>query len=291
MKRLSYIFKKAFTSITIMVIPHGNQKSMNLKIPMIGILAAIFVSVTVSGYLLCLAISGMEYKAQYHDMAEKVAYYTEQFKKWDSTVTALKTVEKEFRQLFSYKTKDDVLENVETSFIGSLEVPDLIEELKKTIDTVEEIKDYLREQKDNYVATPKGYPASGRITSSFGKRKDPFSGEMTVHSGIDISSSLGSPVRATADGVVSHSGWTKNSGNVVVIEHGCGYTTLYAHNRSIKVKIGAIVKRGDIIGYVGSTGKSTGPHVHYEVWVNSQPVDAQKYLSSQSNYTAKLGKK
>jgi len=283
MKKIFYLIKKAFTSITIMVIPHDSHRSVNMKVPVIGILFAILLVGGGGGYLSWLAVSGLEYKAQHEDMAEKVEYFTEQFNQWESTATALKTVEAEFRQLFSYKTKDEVLENVDTSFIGSLEIPDLIEDLKKRIDTVEEIKDYLSTQKDIYLATPKGYPADGRITSGYGKRKDPFSGELKFHSGVDISSSLGSPVRATADGVVSHSGWTRMSGYVVVLEHGCGFSTLYAHNKSNNVKIGARVKRGDIIGYVGSTGKSTGPHVHYEVWKNRKTVNAKKYLSSRKS--------
>ena len=282
MKKLARFFKKAFTSVTIMVVPHDNHRSVNLKVPLAGIVILFLVAAVGSGYLFYLALDGLEYKAQHYAMTEKVDFYSEQFDQWDSTVTALKTVEGEFRQLFSLESKDEVLENVDTSFIGSLEVPDLVDELKKTIDNVEEIKDYLRTQKDIYVATPKGYPASGRITSPYGKRKDPFSGEIAFHSGIDISSKPGSPVRATADGVVSHSGWTNRSGYVVVIEHGCGFSTLYAHNKSNTVKIGTRVKRGDIIGYVGSTGKSTGPHVHYEVWKDRKTVNAQKYVSGNS---------
>ncbi|MBN2320248.1 MAG: M23 family metallopeptidase [Acidobacteria bacterium] len=282
MKKLAHFFKKAFTSITIMVIPHDNHRSMNLKVPVAGIVVPLLLAAFGSGYLFYLAMDGLEYKALHYAMAEKVDFYSRQFNQWGSTVTALKTVEGEFRQLFSLESKDEVLENVDTSFIGSLEIPDLIDELKKTINTVEEIKDYLSTQKDIYVATPKGYPASGRISSPYGKRKDPFSGEIAFHSGIDISSKLGSPIRATADGVVSHSGWTNRSGFVIVIEHGCGFSTLYAHNKSNTVKIGTRVKRGDIIGYVGSTGKSTGPHVHYEVWKNRKTVDAQKYVSSKS---------
>lgn len=278
MKKISCMLKKAFTSITIMVIPHDSHKSVNLKVPLAGFLVVIFLALAGGGYVLGLAISGLEYKEQHQAMAEKLAYYSEQFNQWDSTVTALKTVEMEFRQLFSYKTKDKVLENVDTSFTGSLEIPDLVKELKTTIESVEEIKDYLRTQKNIYLATPKGYPAAGQITSHFGRRKDPFSGDASFHSGVDISSKLGSPVRATADGIVSFSGWTKSSGYVVVIEHGCGFSTLYAHHKANKVKVGSKVKRGDIIGYVGSTGKSTGPHVHYEVWVNRKAVDSEKYL-------------
>lgn len=265
--------------MTIMVIPHDNNRPLKLKVPVVALFFTVILVIGGGGYIFSLALGGLDYKAQHQEMTEKVEYYSEQFNQWASTVTALKTVEAEFRQLFSYKTKEEVLENVDTSFTGSLEIPDLVDELKKTIETVEEIKDYLRTQKDIYVATPKGYPATGQIASKYGKRKDPFSGKMSFHSGVDISSRLGSPVRATADGVVSHSGWTRNSGYVVVIEHGCGFSTLYAHNKSNTVKVGSRVNRSDIIGYVGSTGKSTGPHVHYEVWQNGKTVDASKYLS------------
>jgi murein DD-endopeptidase MepM/ murein hydrolase activator NlpD len=279
MRKISYLFKKAFTSMTIMVVPHDKHRSRSLKVPVIGIVAVILFAAVSSGCLLYLSISGMDYKAQHYAMAEKLEFYTEQFNEWDSTVTALKMDEAEFRQLLSYGSKDEVLENVDTAFRGSLDIPDLIEELERTNDSVPEIKDFLRDQKDEYLATPKGDPASGRITSPYGKRKDPFSGEITFHSGIDISSSLGSPVRATADGVVSYAGRTQESGNIVILEHGFGFTTIYAHNKSNTVKNRQRVRRGDIIGYVGSTGKSTGPHVHYEVRKDGRAVDPRDYVS------------
>jgi murein DD-endopeptidase MepM/ murein hydrolase activator NlpD len=278
MRSIRILFKKAFTPVTIMVIPHDDLGALNLKVPVAGLLVSILLATVGGGYLLCLAVNGLEYKAQNCAMAEKVNFYSEQFGQWDSTATALKKVESEFRQLFSLKSREEVLENVDTSFVGSLEIPDLVLELKKTSETVDGIKDYLRVQKDIYVATPRGYPVSGDITSGYGKRVDPLSGETVFHSGIDISCSPGSPIRATAEGVVGHSGWTQKSGFVVVLEHGCGFSTVYAHNKTNTVKAGLIVKRGDIIGYVGSTGKSTGPHVHYEVWKDGKNVDAQQYL-------------
>jgi murein DD-endopeptidase MepM/ murein hydrolase activator NlpD len=280
MKIIRMWLKKAFTSVTIMVIPHDNLRALNLKVPAAGLIIVLLLAVIGAGYTLGLAVSGLEYKTQHHAMAEKMNFYSGQFYQWASTMIALKEVEREFRQLFSFKTKEEVLENVNTSFAGSLEIPDLIKELKKTVETVDEIKDYLRIQKDIYVATPRGYPVAGNVTSPFGKRIDPLTGEIAFHSGIDISSSLGSPIQATADGVVSHSGWTQKSGYVVVLEHGCGYSTVYAHNKTNAVKVGQTVKRGDIIGYVGSTGKSTGPHVHYEVWKDGKSVDAQRYVDN-----------
>jgi len=279
MRKMRTLIKRAFTSVTIMVIPHDNLSAVNVKIPVLGLLVSILLAMIGGSYLLCVAVKGLGYKSQHYAMANKVKFYSEQFYQWGSTVTALKTAEKEFRGLLSLKSKEEVLENVDTASVGSLEIPNLVSELKKTIATVDEIKDYLRIQRDIYVATPRGYPVSGRITSGYGKRLDPFSGENVFHSGLDISCSPGSPVHATADGVVSHSGWTPKSGFVVVLEHGCGFSTVYAHNKSNTVKVGITVKRGDTIGYSGSTGKSTGPHVHYEVWKDGRNVDAQQFLA------------
>lgn len=278
MSNIHTIFKKIFASVTIMVIPHHSPRTFNLKIPLAGILASILIVVIGSGYVLCLAINGLNYKDQHYSMAEKLEFYADQFQQWNSTITSLKTVEIEFKNLFSLNSKEEVLENVDTAFVGSLEIPDLVSELRKTIESVDGIKDYLRVQKDIYVATPTGFPAPGYISSQYGKRRDPFSGENHFHSGVDISCNAGSQIRATADGIVSYSGWTKNSGNVIILEHGCGFSTIYAHNKSNKVKVGNIVNRGDVIGYVGSTGKSTGPHVHYEVWKNGKNVNPQQFL-------------
>ena len=282
MKKLRILLKKAFTSVTIMVIPHDGLSSINLKMPMVGLLVTVLLATIGGVCVLGLAINGLEYKAQHSAMDQKLKFYAGQFYQWDSTVNALKTAEHRFRQLFSLESKEEVLEKVEVSSVGSIEIPDLVMELRKTVRTVDEIKDYLAVQKDIYVATPKGYPTPGEITSRYGQRIDPFSGEKGFHTGVDISCDARTPIRATADGVVSHSGWIGNSGNVVILEHGCGFSTVYAHNRTNTVKVGNRVKRGDIIGYVGSTGKSTGPHVHYEIWKDGKTVDAQKYLPGRS---------
>ncbi|MFZ6017270.1 MAG: M23 family metallopeptidase [Nitrospirota bacterium] len=97
---------------------------------------------------------------------------------------------------------------------------------------------------------------------------------------MDISTNPGNPVTATADGIVSFSDWNAGNGNLVVIEHGFGYSTFYAHNKMNAVKVSQHVKRGDIIAYVGSAGNSTGPHLHYEVWKNGRPVNPKIYIDS-----------
>ena len=125
---------------------------------------------------------------------------------------------------------------------------------------------------------PLGPPVWGRITSRFGYRRDPFDGNYEFHNGVDIRAPWGTPVRATADGKVIYASWRAGYGKTVIIKHAYGFRTLYAHLSRIKVKPGRWVKSGQIIGYVGSTGKSTGPHVHYEVWRYSKRENPIKYM-------------
>jgi murein DD-endopeptidase MepM/ murein hydrolase activator NlpD len=282
MKNIRAFLKKAFTSVTIMVIPHDSLRSLNLKIPMVGLIIIILLAGVGGAFTLGMAVSGLEYKAQHNAMAEKIKFYSGQFSQWDTTMASLKIAEIRFRRLFSLGTKEEVLENVDSASVGSLDPHDRIVELRKTVETVAGIKDYLHIQKDIYASTPKGYPAEGQITSNYGKRQDPISGEDAFHTGIDISCGTNTPIRATADGIVIHAGWISGDGNTVILEHGFEFSTVYAHNKTIAAKVGQKVKRGDIIGYVGSTGKTTGPHVHYEVWKNGKTVDALKYLARKS---------
>jgi murein DD-endopeptidase MepM/ murein hydrolase activator NlpD len=278
MQRIYFLFKKALTPVTIMVIPHETLKSLNLKVPVLGILLSFLFLAVGAVQTYRLVVNGL----QYASLVEKVNYYTQQFSQWNSTVAALKETEGDFRRIFSLNSKDQVLETIDTSYSGDIDIQNLMAELQKSVEKIDEIKDYLRIQKDLYLATPKGYPAEGNLSSPFGNRESPFTGIRTFHSGVDISASPGTPIRATADGVVSHSGWTQYSGYVVAIEHGCGFSTIYAHNKKNAVKVGQRVKRGHIIGYVGSSGKSTGPHVHYEIWEKGKSVNPHKFLQGRS---------
>jgi murein DD-endopeptidase MepM/ murein hydrolase activator NlpD len=125
---------------------------------------------------------------------------------------------------------------------------------------------------------PSLWPVAGPITSSFGERQDPFNGEGAFHSGIDISSSFGQPVRATADGLVLTAGLSSGYGREIMIDHGHGIQTVYGHLSGFAVTSGEPVKRGQVIGYVGTSGRSTGPHLHYEVRIRNTPVNPHKYL-------------
>jgi murein DD-endopeptidase MepM/ murein hydrolase activator NlpD len=126
--------------------------------------------------------------------------------------------------------------------------------------------------------TPSLWPVIGRLTGGFGERMDPFSGEGAFHTGVDISSQYGDAVRVTADGVVVEAADRAGYGRLVVVDHGFGVTTWYGHLSSFSVIPGEQVKRGDAIGNVGVSGRTTGPHVHYEVRINNAPVNPMRYL-------------
>ena len=128
--------------------------------------------------------------------------------------------------------------------------------------------------------TPSIWPVLGRITDGFGERLDPFSGEGAFHTGVDVGADYGAPVHVTADGMVLDAGQHSGYGRVVFVDHGFGLTTWYAHLSSYAAIAGTRVKRGEVIGYTGISGRSTGPHVHYEVRMNNAPVNPWRYMKS-----------
>ncbi|MFP4348682.1 MAG: M23 family metallopeptidase [Thermodesulfobacteriota bacterium] len=138
--------------------------------------------------------------------------------------------------------------------------------------------DELENKKNLLASTPAIRPSKGLYTSIFGRRKSPFTGLNEFHKGLDIASAEGTPVLATADGTVTYADVKGNYGNMLVIDHGHGMVTRYAHLKEFLKAPGEKVKRGEKIALMGNTGRSTGPHVHYEVRFNGVPVDPQKYI-------------
>lgn len=136
----------------------------------------------------------------------------------------------------------------------------------------------LEEKRVTMLYTPTIWPVKGWLSSQFGYRISPFSGRQTFHEGIDIASRHGNDVLATAKGIVVFAGSKPGYGNLVTIDHGYGYMTRYGHSSTLLVKVGDKVEKGDPIAKVGSTGRSTGPHVHYEVLVNGIPVNPLKFI-------------
>ena len=136
----------------------------------------------------------------------------------------------------------------------------------------------LRDNKEFLISTPSIWPAEGQLSSTFGMRSSPFTGQGRMHAGLDISNRPGTPIISPAKGTVTFSGWDGAYGICVLINHGNNISTRYAHMLRSAVREGQVVNRGDIIGNIGNTGRSTGPHLHYEVRVGGVCVNPMRYI-------------
>ncbi len=159
---------------------------------------------------------------------------------------------------------------------GGEEEPDIISP-EETSDFYEK---YLNRIIYNISYTPLGLPFTGAVTSSFGSRENPFDGPgVETHKGLDIRGPMGAPVKAVAQGQVLFAGQRGGFGNCIILKHGNGYETLYGHLSKILVKPGQKIEIGQQIGDIGSTGRSTGPHLHYEIHKNGQKINPASYLT------------
>ncbi len=177
-------------------------------------------------------------------------------------------------------------------YLMELPNPDLIVQTSRKMDYIakqiyiqsnsfDEVLNMAKNQKDRLKHIPSIQPVADKylkqVASGYGMRIDPIYGTARFHAGMDFSASIGTPVYVTGDGVVALADWKQGYGKCIIIDHGYGYQTLYAHLNEYKVRIGQKVTRGEQIGEVGNTGKSTGPHLHYEVHVKGQPDNPAKY--------------
>jgi murein DD-endopeptidase MepM/ murein hydrolase activator NlpD len=270
--------------ITIIIAHHEGKPPKTIRIrksylKAFGIFALAFVVVSIFSHLTSLKfLSEMqEIKAEKHKLAQEiktVASEKQEIEKERHLLNSkLKSLEGKLLLVEDYLSKRGVIK-------GSLPVGGASTN-KGSYDLsylqfLEERADYLL---SSIRGIPLGYPVYGKITSHLGWRKNPFGGGYEFHSGIDIDAPQGSKVLATADGVVVLAGWYGDYGKTVIIRHPSGYLTLYGHLSQIDVKEGQKVKAGDVVGRVGSTGRSTGPHLHYEVIRDNKPTDPSKFLA------------
>lgn len=160
----------------------------------------------------------------------------------------------------------------------SVRIDKAIKESQLREQSVLDLWETLSEKQSLMNAIPNIRPARGWITSRFGYRISPFTGKAALHAGIDFAASPGSPVYAPADGMVTFAGYDEGYGKMITIDHGYGYSTRFAHNAQLYVQVGQRVSRWDIIASVGNTGRSTGPHLHYEVRLNGIPRDPANFI-------------
>lgn len=294
MQKIKAIAKRAFAPVSIMLIPHHNSgKSIHLNIPAAVVLLSAFLCVFMVSFLVVTAIDVIKYRS----MDKHIREYAARVSDFNVALASLKKAERDLHQLLSLGSKDKVLQtalpaelgrvdvgavDIDATDVGAIDINQLRQQIAISMQTVGAIQDYLQSQKNFYLATPRGWPVDGKITSDYGRRINPQTGLMEFHRAIDIAVPDGTPIITTADGVVSFSGWSGGGGNVIVIEHGFGYSTYYAHNRQNLVQIGQQVKRGDVIGYAGRTGNATGSHVHYEIWKGDRVLNPMQFVQGEA---------
>lgn len=144
--------------------------------------------------------------------------------------------------------------------------------------SLQELYELLKDQRTVLSSRPSIWPTKGWLTSTFGYRVSPFTGLRHMHGGIDIAAAIGTEVRAPANGVVTRVGTEPGYGKFLIINHGYGIVTRYGHNSKMFVKVGQKIKRNEVVALVGNTGRSTGPHLHYEIRVNGVPVNPMQYI-------------
>ena len=239
--------------------------------------------------------------SSYLRMTWKVANYNTFARKWIRFVSQYKALQQENDQKDAQLAELQLLASEVTLALGLKRSVDsssdfvdeglLVPTFRESIDQYNFLKSasfsrlertYPRAWQKNTM--PAIWPVNGRIMSHFGDRQDPFSGEGAFHTGVDISAAKGTPVRATADGVVEHAEWASGGyGKLVVIDHGNGIQTWYAHLSGFEVIPGQEIRRGEILGYSGATGRVTAPHLHFEVRRQGNPVDPYPYLAKSTH--------
>jgi len=182
--------------------------------------------------------------------------------------------------LYRLPTPVKVTDDGQVSLLATLtlQTASLGEEITRRTEEAERLHKELLAYERLLDHTPSIWPVRGRLTSRFGYRRDPFNGRNTLHKGLDLAVPIGTPVRAAAHGVVVEAGWRSGYGLTVRIDHGYGYQTLYGHNSRLLVKTGQRVTKGQIIARSGSSGRSTAPHLHYEIRVNGKAINPANYL-------------
>jgi murein DD-endopeptidase MepM/ murein hydrolase activator NlpD len=271
--------------ITIIIAHHEGKAPKTIRIrkryiKAFGVFAMIFILFSVFSYSMSLKFLSEKQHliAEGHRLTQEiksVALERQELKKEKALLTSkLKNLEEKLLLVEDYLSKRGLVKN--SLAVGGARRAKEASYDPSYLQFLEDRADYLL---STLKGIPLGYPLYGRITSSMGWRKNPFGRGYEFHSGIDIEAPMGRKVFATAEGVVEFAGWYADYGKAVIIRHPSGYITLYGHLSQIDVKEGQKVKAGEVVGRVGSTGRSTGPHLHYEVIKGNKPIDPVKFLA------------
>jgi len=284
---------------TLMLVPHHGQKVRSIRIPMmtvkytVPLLGVIILFIVAFFVDYCHVRSIANHKdaelellrnnrdaqvQQIEDLARSATSLQADMERLNSLDTEIKQLQNGVVPASAnYKGQGGPQMQFDINQINHL-VNDLQVAAKVKEQGLVQIKKELLDKQVNLQSTPSIWPTSGEVTSRFGWRNSPWGGGGDWHPGIDIANSIGTPIVATADGEVVQSEWCGGYGNMVQLNHGNGIATIYGHNSQLLVSVGQVVKKGQVIAQLGSTGNSTGPHVHYEVRVNGTPVNPTNFL-------------
>jgi murein DD-endopeptidase MepM/ murein hydrolase activator NlpD len=302
-----YVMQKGKQRFTVMLIPHSEKKIFNFQI-------SFFTLIFLSSVLIIILVGFFVLTTHFTSTNERMTRVSEELKANEATLAGLKDeisrlrkVSKGFKgqmeSILKIINHQDYLasgtggqlpasaytagdENASETLKQLSELQSMTTLIGNSIAPLGEINKALSSFNEWFIDTPTLWPLKGvrgNITTRFGMTVHPFTHQVYLHTGVDIAWGVGTPVEATANGVVEQSGYTEDLGNFVTIKHKYGFQTKYAHLISYTVRKGQKVASGDTIGYLGNTGLSTGPHLHYEVHLGLNYVDPMNFLSIESD--------
>jgi murein DD-endopeptidase MepM/ murein hydrolase activator NlpD len=300
--------KKRNQSVTLLVVPDDSARVFSLKMDARFFIAVFLLwvgSIAVSAYIITRHVNYRATAEYSKYLKVKHKEFAKEMMETRETVKRVAEVDKQLRDLLQLKSKAAIIKYtglggpsyIDTKLLENevkngdeiisrkayeLAVKYVAEQAGANEKSFQEIVKYITDQRSKLTAVPSGWPVKGWITCGFGSRIDPFSGALSFHQGVDIANDMGTPVKATADGVIMFAQFEAGGyGNLVVVNHGNGYATRYGHLQKYVCSPGQHIKKGQILGYLGTTGRSTAPHVHYEVLLNSVGVNPVKYLNKE----------
>jgi len=292
-------------SLTLLLIPHTGKEPVSLKLPVSTprflaaalVVAFLFLALFLQSYLYLTAqVEELSYlqdvtraqKAEINHLANQTLQLKQQ-------VAEVEELSAQIREILGLVEEAEAADPELLSAgdlgrdqladrggfrlsMGSMELDSLRQTLRAKAEELQDLVSLAEEHQHRLEHTPSIWPTQGRITSPFGQRRSPITRRVQFHRGIDIASFSGTPVVATASGRVVEASYRSGWGRLIIINHGYGFHTYYAHLRGFAVSVGDTVSKGQRIGYMGNSGSSTGTHLHYEVHVNREPVNPREYM-------------
>jgi murein DD-endopeptidase MepM/ murein hydrolase activator NlpD len=282
--------------ITFMILPHNSMRNvLRINIPywlatLLSLLAALVLISIVSFFIYSTSITTkiLHYKslqAENKIQSTQIKTFFEKTKELEEGINELEERDQELREMLGLKKVKKTSNNdLKTNYVA--ETFDVMQKrlavLKQRIEDRKlqyaMLEDVAQDKVYRFNNFPSIWPVSGVVFQPFGMRRHPFTGRQEFHKGVDIPAWVGCPIRVAADGVIVYSDWSRGYGQTVIVDHGNGYLTLYAHCERLLAQPGDYVTKGQLIAKVGSTGLSTGPHVHYEVQYQNKPINAERFL-------------